>query len=96
MWQGLASIDGVCLYGAPPGVPRTPTVSFTLDGHSSESVAQRLASRGVFCSHGDFYAATVIERYGRAPEGVVRAGAAIYTTGEEVERLVEGVREMVR
>ena len=96
MWDGLAAIDGVRMYGAPPGVPRTPTVAFTVDGASTEAVAVHLASRGVFASHGDFYAATVIARYGRAPEGVVRAGCAIYTTEAEVERLLDGVRTMPR
>jgi cysteine desulfurase family protein (TIGR01976 family) len=96
MWEGLSAIDGVRLYGAPPGVPRTPTVSFTVDGVSPEAVAQHLARLGVFASHGDFYAATVIERYGRAPDGVVRAGCALYTTEEEIDRLLEGVRSVLR
>ena len=43
---------------------------------------------------GDFYAQTVIERLGLAPEGLVRAGCACYTTIEEVDRLVSGVREL--
>jgi cysteine desulfurase family protein (TIGR01976 family) len=96
MWEGLAAIDGVRLYGPPPGSPRTPTVAFTVDGVSTEAVALHLASRGVFASHGDFYAATVIARYGRAPEGVVRAGCAVYTTGEEIERLLDAVRSVPR
>jgi cysteine desulfurase family protein (TIGR01976 family) len=96
MWDGLAAIDGVRLYGAKPGVPRTPTVAFTVDGVSTEAVALHLAARGVFASHGDFYAATVIARYGRAPDGVVRAGCAIYTTEDEVERLLDAVRTVPR
>jgi cysteine desulfurase family protein (TIGR01976 family) len=96
LWSGLAAIDGVRLYGPPPGAPRTPTVSFTLRDVASGDVAAALADRGIFCSHGDFYAATVIERYGQVPEGFVRAGAACYTTGEEVDRLVAGVREIAR
>ncbi|MGB8507714.1 MAG: hypothetical protein WCD76_04860, partial [Pyrinomonadaceae bacterium] len=59
-------------------------------------VARRLAARGVFVSHGDFYAATVVERLGLGEEGLVRAGCACYTTLEEVERLVAGVREIAR
>lgn len=96
MWEGLSAIRGVRLYGAPPGVPRTPTVSFTVDGANPESVARHLAARGVFASHGDFYAATVIARYGREPDGVVRAGCAIYTTADEVDRLLEAVRTVRR
>jgi cysteine desulfurase family protein (TIGR01976 family) len=96
LWSGLASIDGIRLYGPEPGTPRTPTVSFTLRNVASGDAAAALAARGIFCSHGDFYAATIVERYGQAGEGFVRAGAACYTTGEEVDRLVEGVREVAR
>jgi cysteine desulfurase family protein (TIGR01976 family) len=96
LWSGLSSIRGVQLYGPKPGTPRTPTVSFTLDGLASGDVAAALADRGLFCSHGDFYAATIVERYGQWPEGFIRAGAACYTTEDEVTRLVSAVREIAR
>jgi cysteine desulfurase family protein (TIGR01976 family) len=96
LWAGLGEIGGVTRYGPPPGRPRTPTVAFTLKGRPSEEVARRLATRGVFVSHGDFYAATVIDRLGLAEEGVVRAGCACYTTAEEVDRLVRGVAEIAK
>ncbi len=92
LWHGLASIDGVTLYGPPPTAPRTSTVSFTVRGVPSGEVAARLAERGVFVSSGNFYAMTVVDRLGLAPEGLVRAGCAIYTTAAEVARLVAGVR----
>jgi cysteine desulfurase family protein (TIGR01976 family) len=94
LWQGLSEIDGVTLYGPPPGTPRTPTLAFTLRGHSTDEVAIALARQGVFVSNGDFYAATVVERLGQAAEGLVRAGCSCYTTGEEVERLIQGVRAL--
>ena len=92
MWEGLGAIPGVTLHGRPPGTPRTPTVAFTVAGHSSTAVAVALAERGVFVSNGDFYAMTAVDRLGHAQDGVVRAGCACYTTAEEVDRLVEGVR----
>ena len=94
LWRGLSEIEGVRLYGPPPGNPRTPTVSFTVEGVASSEVARRLAARGVFVSHGDFYALTVVERLGLLPEGLVRAGCAVYTTDEEVSRLLEGVASL--
>jgi selenocysteine lyase/cysteine desulfurase len=94
LWNGLKRIRGVRLYGPPPSRPRTATVSFTLDGVPSTTVARFLADRGVFVSHGDFYAATVVRRLGREPEGLVRAGCACYTTPREVNRLVGAVREL--
>ena len=94
LWNGLASIRRVRLYGPPPEFPRTATVSFVVEGVTSTEVARRLATRGLFLSHGDFYAATVIERLGLAPEGLVRAGCACYTTFEEIERFITGVEQI--
>jgi cysteine desulfurase family protein (TIGR01976 family) len=96
LWEGLSSIDGVTLYGPPPGTPRTPTISFTVRGHSTEDVARALVPLGLYASNGDFYAATVAERLGRGADGFVRAGAACYTTADEVDRLVSGVREIAK
>jgi cysteine desulfurase family protein (TIGR01976 family) len=94
LWDGLSRIGGVTLYGPPPGTPRTPTVSFTVHGLSTDDVAKALVRRGVYASNGDFYAATVAERLGRGADGFVRAGAACYTSSEEVDRLIDGVREI--
>jgi cysteine desulfurase family protein (TIGR01976 family) len=94
LWQELSNIKGVRSYGPPPEVARTPTVSFIVDRVASTEVARRLSERGLFASHGDFYAATVIERLGLAPEGLVRVGCACYTSDEEIERLIEAVREI--
>jgi cysteine desulfurase family protein (TIGR01976 family) len=96
LWEGLSEVEGVRLYGPQPDEPRTPTVAFTIEGVASTEVARRLASRGLFVSHGDFYAATVVERFELGEEGLVRAGCACYTTREEVERLVAGVGEVAR
>jgi cysteine desulfurase family protein (TIGR01976 family) len=92
MWNELSAIGGVRLYGPPPSGPRTPTLGFTLENISSEKVAQKLAERGIFASNGDFYAMTVLERLGLTEAGLVRIGCACYSTNEEIERLIEGVR----
>ena len=91
MWLGLSAIRGVSTYGPLPTEARTSTVSFTVEGVSTVTVAQALAEQAVFVSHGDFYATTVIEQLGHSADGLVRAGAACYTTPLEVERLVQGV-----
>ena len=61
---------------------------------NNEEAARSLAEKGLFLSHGDFYAWTVVQRYGLEPEGFIRAGCACYTSEEEIERLIEGVREL--
>jgi cysteine desulfurase family protein (TIGR01976 family) len=95
LWFGLQEIRGVTVYGPAPDLPRTPTVAFTLAGQPADAVAHRLAGLALFVSSGDFYAATVVERLGVA-EGLVRVGCACYTSEEEVERLVQGVRSLSR
>ena len=96
MWQGLAAIDGVRKYGPASGELRTPTLAFTVDGVAPLKVARYLAEEAVFVSDGDFYASTLVERLGLAPNGLVRAGCACYTTEEEVNRLIDGVRVVAR
>lgn len=91
LWNGLRAVPGVTLYGPPPGRPRTPTVSFAVEGRPAAEVARALARRALFLSSGDFYALTVARRLGRERDGLVRAGCAAYTTAEEVDRLLEGV-----
>lgn len=92
--QGLSAVRGVTIHGRRPGEPRTPTLAFTIAGFHADDVAVALADRGLFCSHGDFYAATVIERLGVGEAGVVRVGCSAYTTDEEIARVVEAVRSI--
>jgi selenocysteine lyase/cysteine desulfurase len=94
LWDGLSSIDGVTLYGPPPHTPRTPTVSFTVRGMTTTDVAKQLVRSGIYASNGDFYAKTIADVLGRGEDGFVRAGAACYTSAEEVDRLVESVRTL--
>lgn len=94
LWEGLSAIRGVRMYGPLPAQPRTPTVAFTVEGVPSEEVARRLADLGLFTSHGDFYAATVVAQLGLGEQGLVRVGCACYTSDEEVARLIDGVRRI--
>jgi cysteine desulfurase family protein (TIGR01976 family) len=92
LWEGLAGVPGVRLYGPPPGPGRAPTLSFTVGGLPAREVSSRLADGvGAFLSHGNFYAATVVDRLGLRDRGLVRAGISLYTTTEEVDRLIGGV-----
>lgn len=94
LWDGLGKTGGVRRFGLPPDRARTPTLAFRVVGKSCDDVAVALAERGLFVSHGDFYAATVIERLGVGPDGVVRVGCSAYTTDEEIDRVVRAVAEI--
>ena len=96
MWNGLSAIPGVKVFGPTPAERRTPTMSFVVEGVAAAEVSAHLAKQGVFVSHGNFYAATVVERLGFKNEGVVRAGCACYTTTGEVDRLIDGVQKIAR
>jgi cysteine desulfurase family protein (TIGR01976 family) len=96
LWDGLSTIEGVRLFGPPPDAPRTPTLAFSVRNHSAAEVSRRLAARGIFVSHGNFYALTVAHRLGVSREGLVRIGCACYTTDEEITRVIEGVRAIAQ
>jgi len=89
MWDGLTALPNVRVYGPPPSQPRTPTLSFVVDGMDCDDVSRALAAKGLFVSSGDFYAATVCQRY--EIEALVRVGCACYTSEEEVTRLFDAV-----
>ena len=63
-------------------------------GRTTADVATALADAAVFVSNGDFYATTIVGRLGLAEHGLVRAGCACYTSEDEVDRLVAGVRRL--
>jgi cysteine desulfurase family protein (TIGR01976 family) len=94
LWTGLSALRGVTMYGPAPDQPRTPTVSFVMRGRGSREIAEHLARRAIFVSHGDFYAATIVDLLGHAADGLLRVGCACYTSGEEVERLIAAVAEL--
>jgi cysteine desulfurase family protein (TIGR01976 family) len=94
LWDGLSSMKTVTLYGPPPSMPRTPTIAFNVEGYDDEEVVRALADRGLFLSHGDFYALTAVRELGAPACSVVRAGCACYSTEEEVGRLLDELRKL--
>ena len=94
LWDGLGDLDSVTRHGPLPATKRTPTVSFTVRGVDSEQVAAALAREACFVSHGDFYASTVVRRLGLEREGLVRIGAACYTTAGEIDRVLAAITQL--
>ena len=95
--DGLAAIPGVRLFGPRAASARTPTVAFTVGERPTDEVADALADAAVFASNGDFYATSVVRRYGLTSRGgLVRAGCAAYTTADEVDRLLAVVDRLAR
>jgi cysteine desulfurase family protein (TIGR01976 family) len=94
LWNGIGEVSGVRRFGPPPGTARTATLAFTLAGHAARDVAVHLAQAGCFVSHGDYYASTIARRLGVEEQGMVRIGAACYSTADEIDRVVRGVRSL--
>jgi len=91
LWNGLAALKGITIYGPPPTAARTSTLAFTVAHFSSEDISKKLAEQGLFTSHGDFYASTVVTRLGLKGQGLVRIGCSCYNTEEEIERLLQAL-----
>lgn len=89
LWDGMNEIPGVATYGPPPGARRTPTLGFAIADRDPRDAVAAYAAEGIFVTHGDFYATTVIQRLGRGGPGILRAGCVAYTSDEEVQRLVD-------
>ncbi|MGE5579423.1 MAG: cysteine desulfurase-like protein [Bacillota bacterium] len=93
----LRSIPGVKVYAAADDVRKTPTIAFRVAGKTPREVCLNALKKGVYIASGDFYATTLAMVLGIRDSGsFVRAGLAPYNTREEVERMVESVREIAR
>ena len=91
--EGLEGLDGVTLHGRP--ARRTPTVLFSVAGHTGREVHEKLAAGGVNAPASSFYAIEASRRAGLGDDGAVRAGIAPYTSVEDVDRLLAGVHEVL-
>jgi cysteine desulfurase family protein (TIGR01976 family) len=97
--DGLRAVPSVTLYEPPAGVPRHPTVAFSVAGFDPAEVSRRLSDEhGIFVSHGDFYASTAVPKVApraAAAGGLVRVGVGLYSTPDEAGRLVRAVADLI-
>lgn len=96
MLDGLHGLAGVRVVGPQDGAERAPTLMFEVEGHQPGEVASLLAKRRVAVWDGHNYAIEAMVPLGLDAEvGAVRAGISIYTTDEDVDRLLSAVAELV-
>ena len=99
MIAGLLAIPGLKLYGITDPrrfENRCATFAVRIEGHTPLELATKLGERGFFTCDGNYYALNLteqldVERLG----GFLRIGLVHYNTTEEVERLLEALREIV-
>jgi cysteine desulfurase family protein (TIGR01976 family) len=94
LWNGLRGIAGVRLYGQDfERESRAPTIAFTIDGMTATEICSRLAEHHIYAWDGHFYAIRAAEKLGVLDKGgVVRMGAVIYNTEEEIDETIAKVR----
>jgi cysteine desulfurase family protein (TIGR01976 family) len=95
--SGLLKIPAVKFFGirdAPRFDCRTPTVAIRLGEAHPRDVAEYLGQNGIYVWDGNYYALSVTERLGvEKTGGMVRIGLVHYNTVQEVDRLLEALRQ---
>jgi cysteine desulfurase/selenocysteine lyase len=92
--ERLSEVPGLRVFG-PPAVPeRLGPVSFELDGVHAHDVSEILDRHGVAVRAGHHCAQPLMERLGIP--ATARASFGVYTTPEEIDRLVEGLHDARR
>jgi selenocysteine lyase/cysteine desulfurase len=76
---------------------RVPTVSFTLEGHHPQALAQGFANDNIYVWSGHNYAIEPVSRMGLMDKGgVLRVGLAHYNTGDEVDAFLSSLTRQIR
>lgn len=91
----LSRVPGLRILGPGPGPDWAGSlVSFTLDAAHPHDVAQELDARGIAVRAGHHCCQPLMKRYGLA--ATTRASFSVYTTEDEIDRLVDGLAAIVR
>jgi cysteine desulfurase/selenocysteine lyase len=87
--ERLADVPGLTVFGPAPSPERVGPVSFELEGVHAHDVSEILDRHGVAVRAGHHCAQPLMDRLGVA--ATARASFGVYTTPEEIDRLVEGL-----
>ena len=71
---------------------RTPTLYFNFEGKDSVEIYKHLAKLKINAPAHNFYAYEASHKLGLGDKGAMRAGLAPYSTKEDVDRLVAGLK----
>ena len=97
--RGLAAIPRLKIYGITDPRrfdQRCPTIAVRIAGHTPLELATALGERGFFTWDGNYYALNLTERLDVEKDGgFLRIGLVHYNTSEEVDRLINALREIV-
>jgi len=98
MIKGLVEIPSLRFFGiSDPAcfADRVPTVAVRLANRTPLEAATFLGERGIFTWDGNYYALNLTERLGvEKSGGLLRIGVVHYNTSDEVDRLLDALREL--
>jgi cysteine desulfurase/selenocysteine lyase len=89
--ERLPEVPGLRIFGPPCGAERIGPVSFELEGVHAHDVSEILDRHGVAVRAGHHCAQILMDRLGVS--ATARASFGVYTTPEEIDRLVEGLHD---
>jgi cysteine desulfurase / selenocysteine lyase len=89
--EQLGEVPGLRIFGPAAGPERLGPVSFELDGVHAHDVSEILDRHGVAVRAGHHCAQPLMDRLGIP--ATARASFGVYTTAEEIDRLVEGLHD---
>ena len=92
--QRLADVEGLTVFGPPRGPDRVGPVSFELEGVHAHDVSEILDRHGIAVRAGHHCAQPLMQRLG--VPATARASFGVYTTPDEIDRLVEGLDDARR
>jgi cysteine desulfurase/selenocysteine lyase len=92
--ERLAEVPDLTAFGPPRGPDRLGPVSFELKGVHAHDVSEILDRHGVAVRAGHHCAQPLMDHLGVA--ATARASFGVYTTNEEIDRLVEGLLDARR
>ncbi len=93
--SGLSGIEGVSIIGPPEGENRIGVVSFLVEGLHPHDVAHILDDQYFVIVRSGYHCCMPLMQHLGLPDGTVRASLYLYNTEEEIQTLVESVREIV-
>ena len=96
--NGLQQLPGVRIQGitAKDALDRrVPTVSFTVDGVASDSIASTLAAQNIFVWSGHYYAVEVAKALDIYAAGAVRIGPVHYNSTAEIDQLLNALDDVL-
>ena len=95
LWEGLNAVNGIKLYGPPPGQPRVGVVTFNLANMSATDVADRLSAQYDIACRAGLHCAPLAHRFlGTQETGAVRFGIGPFNTSAEIDAAVRAVRAL--